>query len=62
MAAGTVIRKSITVEPLTVFDADELEKRPVAPPNESGAVTVKAFADAIGFVMDTRTRNVVPAT
>jgi hypothetical protein len=54
--------KSMTVVPLTVFDADPFAEMPVAPPNDKRAVTVSAFADAAGLLKETRTTNVEPAT
>ena len=47
--------------PLIVLDADAFAEIPVAPPNDRGAVTVKAFADVAGLLNDTRITNVVPA-
>ena len=60
--APIVTRKSMTTTPLTVFDADAFAKMLLAPPNDKGAVTVSAFADAAGLDNETRTTNVVPAT
>src|SRR5271157_4082427 len=60
--AVIVIKKSMVAVPLTVFDADEFAEMPAAPPNDNGAVTVSAFADAAGLLNDTRTTNCCPAT
>ena len=59
--APIVTSKSMTVAPLTVFDADEFAVTPATKPLNA-AVTVKAFADAAGLFNATRTTNVVPAT
>ncbi len=48
--------------PLTVLDAEMLAEMPDALPNDKGAVTVSAFADAAGLLNATRIMNVVPAT
>ena len=60
--AAIVTSKSMSPVPLIVFDADVFAEMPVAPPNDKGAVTASAFADAAGLDNDTRTVNVVPAT
>jgi hypothetical protein len=57
-----VTNRSITAVPDIVFDADVFAEMPVAPPKDSGAVTVSAFADAAGLDSDTLTTNDVPAT
>jgi hypothetical protein len=55
--AVIVIKKSITIVPLTVFDAEAFAEMPVAPPNDKGAVTVSAVADGAGLLNVTRTTN-----
>ena len=60
--ATMVTSKSKLPEPLIVFDADAFAEIPVAPPNDKGVVTMRAFADADGLDRVTRTTNVVPAT